>query len=339
MVNFEKKLSDWFKLVDKSEEEVARKKTGVAPQPAEPAPVPEEQPQPRVVEMRLPAREAPKTSVAAAAETAEVVTNVAVAEPLTGPARPVSSEPAVRPALFEETDVPQVEDFFSFLSKNGSSAPPAAEPATEPEPEVFRVPDDQGTLHFSEGTGEPRPIVLEPKPVPPVVAPTPAVEAPRIQTAPATVAPVAPTVRPEPVQAPVVVEPAPVVESEPAKPVAAPTPQVGAAEPKSAEERLDRLPRHLRTLSALEDVPEIAQNSYKTFKETRAQLIERLLDPVVSLEEAARILNVCPTTVRRYTNRGALKCIRTAGNQRRFKLSEVLSFMEKGQNGRGGSDE
>jgi len=39
---------------------------------------------------------------------------------------------------------------------------------------------------------------------------------------------------------------------------------------------------------------------------------------------------VCPTTVRRYTNRGVLKHYRTPGNQRRFKLSEVLVFMETG---------
>lgn len=73
---------------------------------------------------------------------------------------------------------------------------------------------------------------------------------------------------------------------------------------------------------------EKAQKSYKPFKETREELLARLLDPTISLEETARILNVCPTTVRRYTNRGLLNHLRTPGNQRRFKLSEVLSFME-----------
>lgn len=67
--------------------------------------------------------------------------------------------------------------------------------------------------------------------------------------------------------------------------------------------------------------------------ESREQLVQRLLDPVLSLEEAAILLNVCPTTVRRYTNRGVLKCDRTPGNQRRFRLSEIMSFMERRQMG------
>jgi len=66
----------------------------------------------------------------------------------------------------------------------------------------------------------------------------------------------------------------------------------------------------------------------KEVKETREQLLARLLDPLISLEEAAKLLEVCPTTVRRYTNKGLLKHIRTAGNQRRFKLSDVLGFLE-----------
>lgn len=73
---------------------------------------------------------------------------------------------------------------------------------------------------------------------------------------------------------------------------------------------------------------EIAQNSYKGFRETREELLDRLLDPQISLEDAARILNVCPTTVRRYTNKGLLKHYRTPGNQRRFRLSDVLAFLE-----------
>ena len=73
---------------------------------------------------------------------------------------------------------------------------------------------------------------------------------------------------------------------------------------------------------------ETAQSSYKSFKESREELIRRLLDPVLTLEDTARILNVCPTTVRRYTNRGLLKHFRTGGNQRRFRLSDVLAFLE-----------
>jgi excisionase family DNA binding protein len=63
--------------------------------------------------------------------------------------------------------------------------------------------------------------------------------------------------------------------------------------------------------------------------ETREDLIQRLLDPHLSLQETAKLLNVCPTTVRRYTNRGLLAHYRTPGNQRRFRLSDVLAFMER----------
>jgi excisionase family DNA binding protein len=69
----------------------------------------------------------------------------------------------------------------------------------------------------------------------------------------------------------------------------------------------------------------------KEASETREELIERLLDPVLSIGETATLLGVCPTSVRRYTNRGVLKCFRTPGNQRRFRLSDVLDFMEQQQ--------
>jgi excisionase family DNA binding protein len=64
-------------------------------------------------------------------------------------------------------------------------------------------------------------------------------------------------------------------------------------------------------------------------KETREEFLQRLLDPVLTLQDVARLLNVCPMTVRRYTNKGLLPSFRTAGNQRRFRLSDVLRFMEE----------
>lgn len=74
-------------------------------------------------------------------------------------------------------------------------------------------------------------------------------------------------------------------------------------------------------------------------KKKREELIESLLDPLITLEDAATILNVCKTTVRRYTNKAVLDCIRTPGGQRRFKLSQVLDFMAQQQQkkGRGGN--
>ncbi len=64
-------------------------------------------------------------------------------------------------------------------------------------------------------------------------------------------------------------------------------------------------------------------------KQTREELIERLLDPTLTVSETAALIGVCATTVRRYTKRGVLNCFRTPGNQRRFKLSDVLDFMER----------
>ncbi len=108
------------------------------------------------------------------------------------------------------------------------------------------------------------------------------------------------------------------------------------------------VPRHVQTLLALERIEEkeIAQSSYKRpFAEGRLELIERLLDPILSLEDTARLLNVCPTTVRRYTNRGILTHYRKeperSGDstrpteretrQRRFRLSDILAFLETQQ--------
>jgi excisionase family DNA binding protein len=91
----------------------------------------------------------------------------------------------------------------------------------------------------------------------------------------------------------------------------------------------ERLPQHIDMLLRI-PTNEVAQNSYKSpFRESREELVRRLLDPQLTLEEAARVLGVCPTTVRRYTNRGMLHCHRTPGNQRRFRMSDVLQFLEQ----------
>lgn len=181
----------------------------------------------------------------------------------------------------------------------------------QPEPTpTFQIPVIEDSLrHVEEGTGEPRPVAeLLAK----VVIQQPEAER----------------------EAPVLFEmeedtvaEAPAREEAHASPAVVHAP-AAAVEP-DVQEKWDRMPHHLQTLFAASE-EEVAQNSYKTFKESRADLIQRLLDPVITLEEAARILNVCPTTVRRYTNRGVLKHIRTAGNQRRFRLSDVLTFMESG---------
>ncbi|MGH2348085.1 MAG: MerR family transcriptional regulator, partial [bacterium] len=62
--------------------------------------------------------------------------------------------------------------------------------------------------------------------------------------------------------------------------------------------------------------------------ETRDEIIHRLMDPVLTLHEAAAILNLSKATVRRYTEQGKLSCQRTAGGQRRFRLSDIMALME-----------
>jgi len=117
------------------------------------------------------------------------------------------------------------------------------------------------------------------------------------------------------------------VETPAAQPVAASA--ASAVDLPSIATIRDRLPRHMERLLQV-PTTEVAQNSYKSpFRETREDLIYRLLDPSLTLEEAARLLGVCPTTVRRYTNKGLLHHYRTTGNQRRFRLSDVLTFLDE----------
>lgn len=63
--------------------------------------------------------------------------------------------------------------------------------------------------------------------------------------------------------------------------------------------------------------------------ETRSQLLERLTNPLISLHEAGVILNVCASTLRRYSDSGLLPHERTAGGQRRFHLKHVLNLLDE----------
>jgi hypothetical protein len=92
------------------------------------------------------------------------------------------------------------------------------------------------------------------------------------------------------------------------------------------------LPKNVAFLCSFFD-DQVTKNYYRgEFKENRQELIRRLLDPELSLEETARLLGVCPATVRRYTNREWLAHHRTVGGQRRFRLSNIVKFV--GEHGR-----
>jgi excisionase family DNA binding protein len=94
------------------------------------------------------------------------------------------------------------------------------------------------------------------------------------------------------------------------------------------QECWETLPKSIEFLCSFYD-DSVTANYYRgEFKESRKDLIRRLLDPELSLEETSRLLGVCPATVRRYTNRGWLKHHRTTGGQRRFRLSNIVKFVD-----------
>jgi len=63
--------------------------------------------------------------------------------------------------------------------------------------------------------------------------------------------------------------------------------------------------------------------------ENRQQLLQRLLNPTLSLEETSLLLGVSKGTLRQYTNQNRLKHFRTSGGQRRFYLLDILGFLAK----------
>lgn len=95
------------------------------------------------------------------------------------------------------------------------------------------------------------------------------------------------------------------------------------------QEVWDGLPKNLEFLFFFYDDAVTANYYTGKFKESREQLLQRVLNPELTLEETSRLLGVCPATVRRYTNRDWISHHRTKGGQRRFRLSDVAKFVEK----------
>ncbi len=75
--------------------------------------------------------------------------------------------------------------------------------------------------------------------------------------------------------------------------------------------------------------PQRRRGGRRPMTETREEIIRRLLDPELTLHEAAAVLNLSKATVRRYTDQGRLACLRTSGGQRRFRLSALLAFLDR----------
>lgn len=117
--------------------------------------------------------------------------------------------------------------------------------------------------------------------------------------------------------------------------MSAPRPRRAAKKPEesvidpSLQQVWQNLPKNIEFLCSFYD-DSVTSNYYRgNFKETREELVKRLLNPELSLEETSRLLGVCPATVRRYTNRGWLEHHRTPGGQRRFWLSDIVKFVEE----------
>lgn len=116
--------------------------------------------------------------------------------------------------------------------------------------------------------------------------------------------------------------------------MSAPRPRRAAEEPAptpidpALQTVWEALPKNIEFLCRFYD-DSVTANYYRgEFRESREDLIKRLLDPELTLEETSRLLGVCPATVRRYTNRHWLTHHRTSGGQRRFRLSDVVRFVE-----------
>lgn len=309
------RLSDWKKHVEEMEKGV---KSGPAP------PTPQENPAPKpappvsgaVPRPAAPAEAAPVPGAAAGLETSSEVIARPVEAPKASaqppsaakapapetraqsqapPTAPASDEARQKPAArTANLQIPEFEDFVSFLREPaGSQTHPAPSPESAPaKPHAPARQPDQAA------------------------APRPAKDSTSEQKAQA--APAAPAAPPKPEAS----RPDdPRAGSDAPKPVA-PAPATTTTKPRR------KVARRATALSEIE-AREVAQNSYKrSFEESREDLVQRLVDPILSLEDTARLLGVCPTTVRRYTNRGLLACLRTVGNQRRFRLSDVVAFMK-----------
>ena len=51
---------------------------------------------------------------------------------------------------------------------------------------------------------------------------------------------------------------------------------------------------------------------------------------MIPIREAAKIMGVTPKTLRRWEEKGAIKSVRTAGNQRRYDLAKLLNIKSDG---------
>lgn len=109
--------------------------------------------------------------------------------------------------------------------------------------------------------------------------------------------------------------------------MATPTKKTSAVKAKTATARGDRSTPATPTAAPPSKTATAQRQRVRV--ETRAEMLERLTNPQISLHEAGVILRVCGATVRQYCNAGYLPHLRTPGGQRRFYLREVLAFLRE----------
>jgi excisionase family DNA binding protein len=78
-----------------------------------------------------------------------------------------------------------------------------------------------------------------------------------------------------------------------------------------------------------EEVLEPVRRYLTVLLRERTRILNRLMNPELTLYEAAILLRVSRNTLRRLTNEGALPCTRTEGKQRRFKLNDILAYLAR----------
>ena len=136
-------------------------------------------------------------------------------------------------------------------------------------------------------------------------------------------------------------QPSSKADDQPANPIASPfvsVHDVWKAAEKTSRPRAPKETDSPRIKIRTGKAPDITRTAPKTIStnesphdlknQTREEILDRLINPTISLEEAAKIMGVCKATVRRYTSMGILPHYRTPGNQRRFKLNDIIQFLE-----------
>jgi hypothetical protein len=106
-------------------------------------------------------------------------------------------------------------------------------------------------------------------------------------------------------------------------------PAIDVASPLSSDKLWGLAPRSNPIVIAHTEQVGPAGADFRRATESRLDLVSRLLDPNLPLSETARLLNVEPAEVQRKPSPTVLVNMRPAGENKRYKLSDVISFLEQ----------